>query len=245
MLATTVMFSSDPQTTPHNIMTSLRSTNVFLSLLIGGLLVLSGCDSGGYLGSEASSTPEVGAETAANNGSGPQSAAQNRAANVFRADLASLNGSGVQGVAKIQVQNGTFTVQINARGHVPGRVHPQHIHAKQDGSKSTCPPASADDDGDGLVSVTEGGPFYGPVFIPLDGSLEKAEGLGEIKTFPVPNNQGGAITYRQSISLEELGTNFNAPLNLDQRAIVLHGENVGGEYIPTLPVACGTIERVN
>jgi len=225
-------------------MISSRSTNAALTLLVGGLLVLAGCDSGGAFRSETGTSGPDGAVTT-NDRTAPPDAAAGEAGTVYRASLNSLNGSGVEGVAKIQVQGGTFTVQVNARGHVPGRVHPQHIHAKPDGSESTCPPASADKDGDGLVSVKEGGPFYGPVFVPLDGSLGEAEGLGQIATFPNPGNQGGAITYRQTISLSELGTNFDAPLDLEKRAIVLHGENVDGDYVPTLPVACGTIEQVN
>lgn len=226
-------------------MISSRLTNAALTLLVGGLLVLTGCDSGGSLRPDqpAASGPD-GEATTKSRPAGPDAAAA-QAGTVYRATLESLNDSGVEGVAKIQVQDGRFTVQVNARGHVPGKVHPQHIHAKKDGSESTCPPASADADGDGLVSVGEGGPFYGPVFVPLDGSLGTAEGLGEIATFPNPDNQGGAITYRQTIGLDELGTNFDAPLDLEKRVIVLHGENVEGEYVPTLPVACGTIEQVN
>lgn len=225
-------------------MISSRSTTAALTLLVGGLLVLAGCDSGGAFRSETGDSGPDG-EVTTSDRAGPPDAAAGQAGTVYRASLNSLNDSGVEGIAKIQVQGGTFTVQVNAQGHVPGQVHPQHIHAKADGSESTCPTASADADGDGLVSVGEGGPSYGPVFVPLDGSLGTAEGLGEIPTFPNPGNQGGAITYRQEIDLGELGTNFDAPLDLKKRAIVLHGENVDGDYVPTLLVACGTIEQVN
>jgi hypothetical protein len=224
---------------------SSRSANAAFTLLVGGLLVIAGCDSGGSLRPDQPAASSADGDAATNSRVERPDAAAGQAGTVYRATLESLNDSGVEGVAKIQVQGGRFTVQVNARGHVPGKPHPQHIHAKPGGGESTCPPASADQNGDGLVSVGEGGPFYGPVFVPLDGSLGEAEGLGEIPTFPNPGNQGGAITYRQTIGLSELGTNFDAPLNLEKRVIVLHGENVEGDYVPTLPVACGSIKQVN
>ncbi|MFB6248218.1 MAG: hypothetical protein ABEL97_06590 [Salinibacter sp.] len=224
---------------------SSRSTSVLTTLLVVGLLGLTGCDSSGSLRPDQTGAAGTDGEVTTNDRAGPPDAASGQASTVYRASLNSLNGSDVEGVAKIRVQGGRLTVQVNARGHVPGKVHPQHIHARKSGSESTCPSASADSDGDGLVSVGEGIPAYGSVFVPLDGSLGTAEGLGEIATFPTPGNQGGAITYRQTIGLESVGTNFDAPLDLEKRAIVLHGENVKGTYVPTLPVACGTIEQVN
>lgn len=231
----------------------LRSKGLFSTLLIGSLLILVSCDAGTSIGPD-SGTSDSDAIASTDKGHGAPGQAADKKATVYRAELDPLNRSGVEGVAKIQVQKGTFTVQVNANGHVPGEVHPQHIHGKTDKNEvSTCPTAEADDDGDGFVEVGEGGPSYGPVFIPLDGSLDEAEGVGQLETFPVPNNQGGAITYRQSTGLDELATNFEAPLSLENRTIVLHGENVPddviddgeGGYLPTLPVACGTIEQVN
>jgi hypothetical protein len=128
---------------------------------------------------------------------------------------------------------------VNARGHVPFQLHPQHVHVE-----GRCPPPSADTNEDGLIDIGEGLPFYGPVLIALDGDL--TDGM-QPSTFPVIGNRGGALTYRKTASLEELvGPNGSpvGPLELGRRTVVLHGAFVDGTYEPTLPVACGEIHPI-
>lgn len=144
----------------------------------------------------------------------------------FIANLAELNGSGATGTAHITLSDDQLTVRIEAWGLAAGQTHAQHIHGFAEPSNRTCPPPGADADGDGLVSVGEGVPFYGGVLRPLT---------------PFPTAAADeTVTYEMTFS----GSDLDAlrPLNtLQNRAIVLHGMNVDGTYVPSLPVACGQI----
>lgn len=158
-------------------------------------------------------------------------------AKIYKADLMSLNGSGVTGTAELSLMGDQLTVKITASGLEEDMVHPQHIHGfKENNKNSKCPPASADEDGDGFVELGEGLPFYGPVLLPL------TQGDGSFPTAP-----DGTIEFEQTYTVD------NSITPLQNRAIVLHGmtaeltQEVEGEivvvndYIATLPVACGTI----
>jgi hypothetical protein len=146
-------------------------------------------------------------------------------AKYYTADLSALNNSGVSGTAELVLEGNELTVTINATGLVPDMVHPQHIHGfKEDNRNAKCPPASADEDGDGLVELGEGLPFYGPVLLALD---------------PFPTAPDGEISFVETYNVGDL----EFPVTpLQNRVIVLHGKNVEGEYVATLPVACGQIQ---
>lgn len=175
------------------------------------------------------------------------------AVKVFEADLQPLNNSGVSGkFMATYVIGGNFLAEVNARNLVGGMVHPQHIHAK-----SQCPPMSAAGD-DGLLSIADGLPFYGPVFIPLDDNLVPLEA----EEFPMAN-KNGQLNYTQRAKLSQFMAAFNGAreethtdefLNLGHRTVVIHGAYVkdnmivpagteGAEYNASLPVACGEIKE--
>lgn len=140
----------------------------------------------------------------------------------FTADLDALNNSGVSGTAHLTLDGDQLTVTIMASGLEDGAMHPQHIHGRDVPSNATCPTPDADADGDGLVSVGEGLPSYGGVKRPL------------------PTQFDGDFTYTVTYSGGEL--DGLRPLDtLQNRAIVLHGMTANGQYIPSLPVACGQI----
>lgn len=141
----------------------------------------------------------------------------------YRADLGSLNNSGVTGTATLTVDGDQLTVSIEASGMVPGKLHPQHIHGHTGSPRAgVCPPPSADTNDDGMISVPEGAPFYGAVLLPLT-------------PFPVADEKGN-ISYTKTFQYtSDLG-------QLQKRVIVLHGGDFGGEYLVTLPVACGKIK---
>lgn len=144
----------------------------------------------------------------------------------FTADLVALNGSGVSGTAHLTLEGDELTVAIHATGLEPNPLHPQHIHGFENPSNSTCPTTAADADGDGLVQVGEGVPFYGPVL----------RALTPFNTV----SAGGTLDYGQTFSGADL--DGLRPLNtLQNRAIVLHGLTVDGAYVASLPVACGQI----
>ncbi|HEV2148517.1 MAG TPA: hypothetical protein VGR37_14030 [Longimicrobiaceae bacterium] len=160
----------------------------------------------------------------------------------FVAQLSPLNAHATKraatGRATLTVNGDMVTIMIDARGVFPA-VHPQHIHgwmgAAQD---ATCPSPTADTDGDGLVELLEGLPFYGPVLVPLDSDLSAdAPGM-----FPVAGNDW-RYHYSQTISVMELKAQLGiSDLSmLDRFAIVLHGAMVDGTYQAVLPIACGEI----
>lgn len=152
------------------------------------------------------------------------------APHVYKARLDPLNASGVSGIAIFTVRGDVLRSVVAVHGLEPGQVHMQHIHGIIDGSLATCPPPSADSNGDGLISFAEGLPFYGPVLLPLQ---------------PYPTaNSGGAVNTRQTFTGTQLAQLQLDSVPLTNRVVVVHGMTVNGTYDMTLPVACGPIVRV-
>ncbi len=142
----------------------------------------------------------------------------------YVAAMAPLNNSGVYAEIELTVKNGNrLKVEIEASGMEPGKPHPQHIHGKDNPvANATCPGPEADSDGDGVVSVGEGLPAYGPIILPL-----------------VPFDlvdAAGNLDYEATFRI-----NPGALQPLHKRTIVLHGMTVNGSYVPSLPIACGEI----
>ncbi|HEV7331349.1 MAG TPA: CHRD domain-containing protein [Flavisolibacter sp.] len=147
-------------------------------------------------------------------------------AKMYKAYLSPLNNSGVSGMATLTLEGNMLTVTIEASGLTPNQVHPQHIHGFMERNKNAkCPPMSADTDGDGLVELAEGAPFYGPVLLSLT-------------PFPTATAEGN-IMYSNTFTIDK------ELLPLQNNAIVLHGMMVNGTYWPTLPVACAQIMPAN
>lgn len=137
------------------------------------------------------------------------------AADDYWVDFNAINGSGVSGVAWLNLNEfQQLDVWISAEGLEPNVTVPQHIHGFEDATiNAVCPPATADLDADGLVSLQEGLPFYGPVLLPLE-------------PFPVSDASGEVLF---DITFDAIDT---CPLL--NRVIVLHAPD-------GLPVACGQI----
>ena len=150
------------------------------------------------------------------------------AAQIFRVDFDELNGSGVKARATLQMSGGDLMVTLEATGRVPEHVHPQHIHGFA-AQTSTCPTAANDTNGDGIISFAEGSPAFGPVQI-------------DLQPYPTPTNSAGATTYRMTFVASQIP--FSAS-DLTEKTMVLHGDFVGGDYVASLPVACGRVQAVN
>lgn len=157
----------------------------------------------------------------------------------YTANLDELNDSGVDGTANLSLMGDQLTVKINATGLEPNELHPQHIHGFMENNRnSKCPTASADDNGDGFVSVGEGAPFYGGILLPL------VYDVSDPLSFPVAD-ENGVIDFEMTYTVNSSIT------PLQNTAIVLHGMtvedyvNAGGDtvsgYIITLPVACAQV----
>jgi hypothetical protein len=96
----------------------------------------------------------------------------------YAALLQPSNGSGVLGLAAVQIDeaNATVTVELWATGLTPGEAHASHIHGFVDDRPSLLPNYRLDADRDGFVEDAEGEPVVGPVLLALtdDGSISNA-----------------------------------------------------------------------
>ena len=173
-------------------------------------------------------------------------------AQVYRSTLMQLNDSGATGRVVMRLKGDDLTVRIKARGLVPNQPHAQHIHGK---GSSECPTMSAAG-ADGLLSVLEGVPFYGPIVksLTVSGDTSPKAAL-TIELMPVADEKG-RIDYRRTIDLPD-----DVSKHLEDYQIVQHGIDVNhngmydfsagpSEIAPafpfeaTAPANCGTIERV-
>lgn len=157
----------------------------------------------------------------------------------YTVEFSALNGSGVSGWAQLSLMGEELTVKVHATGLEPEMVHPQHIHGfTENKGNSNCPTPAADTNGDGVVDLVEGLPSYGGVLLQLYIPIDE---------FPAAD-ANGVLDYERTFNLGEtefaeegeLISSFDLS-PLQNRSIVLHGMTVNGEYIATLPVACGQI----
>lgn len=161
-------------------------------------------------------------------------------AKMYTVDFTALNGSGVSGSAELTLMGDQLTVKVFATGLEPNMVHPQHIHGFTGNKRnSMCPTPAADTNDDGLVDLVEGLPSYGGVLLELYVPIDE---------FPVAD-ANGVLTYERTFNLGETEFEEEGELisqsdlsPLQNRTIVLHGMTVNGEYVATLPVACGQIK---
>jgi hypothetical protein len=189
----------------------------------------------------------------------------------YSGSLNALNDSGASGSANIQVSEDgdSMTVEYSASGLAElndgeGNMlgHAAHIHGIFDGdlsddpgdgsfSASSCPTDSADQDGDGIVSVAEGAPAYGGIQVSLttEGDTSPDSGL-DVARFEA----GSSVEYEREIEIpsalkDELG----------KVHIVVHGIDADGsgdltddqdrkssldDSLPidaTAPALCGTL----
>mgnify|MGYP003573555248 CR=1 FL=1 len=142
----------------------------------------------------------------------------------FVAEMVQLNSSGVFAEVELKLIKGkTLKVEIEASGLEPGKPHPQHVHGIDNPVKnSTCPGLDADTNGDGIITIGEGVPSFGPIILPL-------------VPFDLVDASGN-LDYEATFTI-----NPGALQPLHKRTIVLHGMTVNGAYVPSLPIACGEI----
>jgi len=57
------------------------------------------------------------------------------------------------------------------------------------------------------------------------------------------SDASGYFSYQRIFMLEDGTKNLIDPL--ERKVVVVHGRMVDGEYIATLPVACGELAKVN
>jgi hypothetical protein len=112
------------------------------------------------------------------------------------------NGSGTATLTP--TKSGGLKVHVRATGLVPNMPHAQHIHGDLTGHDFTCPTDSADEDGDGFITVEEGLPDYGGIHISLTtkGDTAPESGLA-VDRMPVAD-EGGMVDYTRTLKTDQL-----------------------------------------
>jgi hypothetical protein len=173
-------------------------------------------------------------------------------------DSTADGGSNVTGHADMQLRGRNLTVDLRAKGLTPNEPHAMHIHGEVT-ANNECPPASADVNTgdpidpstfvagtpDGLISLAEGAPFYGPIDVSFTTTGDTSPGSGlTLERMPVAS-AAGTISYHRTIRIP-----LDVAKNMTNLHIVLHGADLPADadasslsslFEATLPVACGQI----
>jgi hypothetical protein len=181
---------------------------------------------------------------------GPASAADH----TYQSTLSQINGSSASGTVTVDVTGNQAHAVLKVSGLAPTfnnapYPHVQHIHG---GAQGACPAPSADKDGDGVVSTTEGAPSYGGIVTTLStsGDTSPAAGL-DLKLA----GQGASYTVDRTF---ELNADTKAALEAGTAVVVVHGldpatlspaaQAAKSDLVPSLPLAatspalCGTLK---
>ncbi|GGC94209.1 hypothetical protein GCM10011512_21550 [Tersicoccus solisilvae] len=162
---------------------------------------------------------------------------------VYQTQLKALNGSSASGSVWVSVHGTEATVTENVTGlpaSFNGAAYPhvQHIHI---GAMGMCPDASADTNGDGVVSVTEGAPHYGKIAQTLTTSGDTSPATAtDLKLAP----GGATIDYKRTFTLS---AETVSALKAGTASIVVHGldpatlspaaKAAKSDIVPSLPLA--------
>ena len=169
-------------------------------------------------------------------------------------------GSDVNGHATLRLTGRTLDIDLSASGLTPGEPHAMHIHGDTQAANE-CPGIEADTNTgdaidpstfiagapDGLISLGEGLPDYGPIDVSLTttGDTSPASGLS-LERF-LTADSSGHIDYHRSVVVPK-----DVAKNLGNLHIVIHGADLPADtdasslsnlFEATLPVACGEIDR--
>ncbi|HET7398854.1 MAG TPA: hypothetical protein VFJ94_10070 [Intrasporangium sp.] len=169
-------------------------------------------------------------------------------------------GSNVTGTAKLRLTGRTLRVDIKAAGLTPNEPHAMHIHGVLQ-ARNECPTIAADvntgdsidpatfvaGEPDGLISLSEGAPSYGPIDVSLttSGDTSPSSGLA-LERFATADSEG-RLDYHRTFAIPK-----GVAKDLADLHIVLHGTDLPSDsdhsslsslFEATLPVACGEISR--
>ena len=180
-------------------------------------------------------------------------AAQADSGTTYGATLNPLNHATGSGMLTLTLNGSSATVNEHWSGLAStfsGAPYPhvQHIHV---GAKGVCPGMSADKNGDGVVSTTEGAPFYGGIGATLSVKGDSSPAAGtNIKIAP----SGASTDYSRTITLSKAtvasiksGTAVIVVHGLDPSTLSKKAQGEKSDLVPSLPLAatspalCGTL----
>lgn len=163
------------------------------------------------------------------------------------ATLKPLNHASGSGMLMLQFTGSKAVITEDVKGlagtfmkaHFP---HVQHIHINGIGM---CPNTSADKNGDGVVSTTEGGPAYGATGTTLGTTGDTSPAAGtNIKIAP----SGAQFHYSRTITLDAA---TQASIKASKGVIVVHGLDPAtlstkaqaqpSDLVPSLPLAATSL----
>lgn len=153
------------------------------------------------------------------------------AAESVSVDLQELGKSGAKGSATLTpMSNGDLKIVLKSTGMTPNSPHAQHLHGSAGGMDFHCPTLADDKNGNGYLSVEEGLPMYGDIFVSLttSGDTTKASGLA-VDRFPTADAKGN-LSYERTIPAAQLPAGTIA--HIKDLHIVQHGidANNNGKY---------------
>jgi hypothetical protein len=172
----------------------------------------------------------------------------------YEAQLGAINHSAGSGTLMLQLNGSQATVTEHYTGLAStfgGKPYPhvQHIHI---GAKGVCPDTSADVNGDGVISTTEGGPFYGAIGATLSTSGDTSPAAG-VTLAVAPS--GGSADYKRTFTLDSKTMDS---IKGGTAVIVVHGDDPAtlstkaqgekSDLVPSLPLAatspalCGALK---
>lgn len=161
----------------------------------------------------------------------------------YQATLAPLNNSGASGTLMLTLDGDQATITEQATGLAATfsdapYPHVQHIHVNGAG---TCPATTADANGDGVISTTEGAAAYGGIGTTLSTSGPTTPAAGTTLNI-APS--GATIDYSRTITLDATTV---AAIQADKAVIVVHGldpstlstqaQGEKSDLVPSLPLA--------
>jgi hypothetical protein len=174
----------------------------------------------------------------------------------YQATLNPLNHATGSGMATLTLNGNTATITESWSGlasQFNGSPYPhvQHIHI---GAAGSCPTPSADKNGDGVISTTEGAPAYGAIGTTLSSKGDTSPAAAtNIKIAPA----GPSTSYHRTIRLDQ---KTMASLRNDTAVIVVHGldpktlsakaQKEKSDLVPSLPLAatspalCGAVHAM-
>jgi len=171
----------------------------------------------------------------------------------YQATLNPLNGSGGSGSIMISLNGNSAQITENWSGLAAkfgsgAYPHVQHIHG---GANGACPTTSADKNGDGVISTTEGAPAYGGILTTLSTSGDTSPSAGtNIKIAP----GGSSTNYSRTIQLSadsvkalQDGTAVVVVHGLDPATLSKKAQGEKSDLVPSLPLAatspalCGVV----
>ena len=174
----------------------------------------------------------------------------------YQTTLNPLNHSQGSGMATVMVHGSQADVKVSWSGLAAkfgGAAYPhvQHIHG---GAAGKCPTMSADKNGDGVISTTEGAPAYGGVQTTLSTTGDTSPAATtNIKIAP----GGGSTNYSRTINLSSgavsalrNGTAVIVVHGLDPASLSKKAQNEKSDLVPSLPLAatspalCGVLSSM-